>query len=78
MVQQSIPILTNALNAVIEWFDTCIESIGGAKYLIAIVFMVLAYKYILSPVLGEVGSDIAYERRKSRRSNDSEKGGKNG
>lgn len=59
MTKNALELVTGALNAVVSWFDDCIGSVDGALYLIAVVFMVLAYKFILAPVLGEGGSDIA-------------------
>lgn len=79
MVAQALQIIQTALSTCVAWFDTAINAVNGAVYLIAIVSMVLAYKYLLSPVLGEVASDIASERYKARHPKQgTKKGGKNG
>lgn len=67
MVQKSLDLVSGALSAAVGWFDACIGSVDGAGYIIAVVFMVLAYKFILSPVLGEGGSDIADVRAQQKR-----------
>lgn len=67
MVHEAIGVLTRAVNAVVGWFDTCLEGVNGAIYLIAVAFMLLAYKFILAPVLGEAGSEIAGVREQQKK-----------
>lgn len=81
MVAQALEIVKTALATCVTWFDIAIDAVNGSVFLIAVVSMVLAYKYLLSPVLGEIASDISAERYKARhpkQSGSGKKGGNNG
>lgn len=63
MVGDIITLLTGVITACVGWFDDALQAVGGVQLLIAVIFMALAYKYILGPILSG-GSDKVSDKGK--------------
>lgn len=62
MVKKVFGWLTEALSASVGWFDIVLVAIGMVGVFLAVMFIMLSFRYILAPLLGTYSGSIAEER----------------
>lgn len=64
--------LGDGVSAVLQWFDMVLDATGMRGFLMAFIFMFLAYKFLLVPFVGRAGVGTADKvtRSKKRRDDD--------
>lgn len=71
-IQFGFSILNTVFTAVLGWFSQVLEKDNFGSYLMAAIFIVFSYRFILSPVLDK-GSDFARKNIYSESHENSEK-----
>lgn len=71
-IQFGFSILNTAFSAVLSWFSLLLEKDNFGSYLMAAIFIVFSYRFILTPVLDK-GSDFAKKNIYSKSTENFEK-----
>ena len=55
MFNQIMQFLGSGVSAVLQWFDMVLDATGMRGFLMAFIFMALAYKFLIAPFAGSGG-----------------------
>ena len=70
MFGQIMQFLGDGVSAVLQWFDMVLDATGMRGFLMAFIFMFLAYKFLLVPFVGRAGVGAADRVVKSKKWSD--------
>lgn len=57
MLTEAISLFTTALSAAVQWLSMCFNQDGLFGFYLSVFFILLCYRFLLSPILGSAGSD---------------------
>lgn len=67
MLEQILSILSTCVLAVSSWFTRVMDLSGMGAFYLSSVFVILTYKFLLSPIFGRSrGSDTAAQSKRDR------------
>lgn len=62
-MEQSFIMINQAFSACSHWFVSVWTASGAVPYYLAFIFILLVYRFILTPIFGSAGSDKVTKRR---------------
>ena len=53
MFSQILSLFVASIGATVSWFEDILTKSGGVSFYLVIIFIVLVFRYLLAPVLGD-------------------------